>query len=59
MSYNPRHANVGIDIGMQVSNPGALPARPKNFNTFGKECGITLNTYNSKSLRMECMRCRH
>ncbi|KAH3910556.1 hypothetical protein HBI56_202860 [Parastagonospora nodorum] len=30
----------GIDI------PKALPARPKTFNTQGRECGITLNTFN-------------
>ncbi|KAF1946406.1 Piwi-domain-containing protein [Clathrospora elynae] len=26
--------------------PGSLPQRPKKFNTYGKECGITLNTFN-------------
>ena len=23
-----------------------MPARPRNFNSYGKECGITLNTFN-------------
>ncbi|CAO2656388.1 Nn.00g051910.m01.CDS01 [Neocucurbitaria sp. VM-36] len=29
-----------------ITIPSALPQRPKNFNSFGKECGLTLNTYN-------------
>jgi len=45
-SYRPRHANIGIDIDYQITIPSSLPQRPKNFNTFGKECGITLNTFN-------------
>ncbi|KAH7394184.1 Piwi domain-containing protein [Phaeosphaeria sp. MPI-PUGE-AT-0046c] len=28
------------------SIPNSLPQRPKNFNSFGKECLITLNTFN-------------
>jgi eukaryotic translation initiation factor 2C len=46
MSYRPRHANIGVDHDYQLSIPSALPQRPKNFNTFGRECGITLNTFN-------------
>lgn len=45
-SYRPRHANTGIDIDYQFTIPQSLPQRPKNFNSFGKECGITLNTFN-------------
>ncbi|KAH9879905.1 hypothetical protein J1614_001929 [Plenodomus biglobosus] len=44
-SYRPRHANIGIDHD-QITIPHALPTRPKNFNSYGKECGITLNTFN-------------
>jgi eukaryotic translation initiation factor 2C len=45
-SYRPRHANIGIDIDYQFTIPQSLPQRPKNFNTLGRECGITLNTFN-------------
>jgi eukaryotic translation initiation factor 2C len=45
-SYRPRHANIGIDYDYQFTIPQALPQRPKNFNSFGRECGITLNTFN-------------
>jgi eukaryotic translation initiation factor 2C len=45
-SYRPRHANIGIDYVGQLTLPKSLPQRPKNFNNFGKECGITLNTFN-------------
>jgi eukaryotic translation initiation factor 2C len=45
-SYRPRHANIGIDFVGQLTLPQSLPQRPKNFNTFGRECGITLNTFN-------------
>ena len=41
-----RHANDLADIHDQIAIPTALPARPKNFNQHGKECGITLNTFN-------------
>ena len=44
-SYRPRHANVTID-DEQITLPDSLPQRPKNFNTFGKETSITLNTFN-------------
>jgi len=44
--FRPRHANIGIDIDYQITIPQALPARPKQFNTHGRECGITLNTFN-------------
>ncbi|KAF2129769.1 eukaryotic translation initiation factor 2C 2 [Dothidotthia symphoricarpi CBS 119687] len=29
-----------------MSIPDTLPQRPKNFNIYGKECAITLNTFN-------------
>ncbi|KAH8727196.1 Piwi domain-containing protein [Phaeosphaeriaceae sp. PMI808] len=29
-----------------VKLPRGLPERPKTFNSFGRECGITLNTFN-------------
>jgi eukaryotic translation initiation factor 2C len=45
-SYRPRHANIGIDIEYQFSVPAALPQRPKNFNTYGREVNIILNTFN-------------
>jgi eukaryotic translation initiation factor 2C len=45
-SYRPRHANIKVDLGYQFSVPSSLPQRPKNFNTFGKEALITLNTFN-------------
>lgn len=44
--YRPRHGNIGFNIGEQIEIPKALPHRPKNFNTYGKECAITLNTFN-------------
>jgi len=45
-SYRPRHANIGIDHD-QITSPTAMPARPKNFNHYGKEIFITLNTFNA------------
>jgi eukaryotic translation initiation factor 2C len=45
-SYRARHVNIGADLDYQCSDPHTYPPRPKNFNTFGKECGITLNTFN-------------
>ncbi len=46
-SYRPRHANVIFDSHRsQISIPGTLPQRPKNFNTYGKETTLTLNTFN-------------
>lgn len=45
-SYRPRHANIAVDLEYQFSVPSSLPQRPKNFNTFGKEALITLNTFN-------------
>ena len=30
----------------QQTLPTALPQRPKTFNPYGKECAITLNTFN-------------
>lgn len=44
-SYRPRHANIAID-SEQYTIPDSLPQRPKNFNTFGKECPVMLNTFN-------------
>jgi hypothetical protein len=44
-SYHPRHANMDFNT-RQLSIPAALPQRPKNFNTYGKETTITLNTFN-------------
>jgi eukaryotic translation initiation factor 2C len=47
-TYRPRNANIsvaGIDLD-QEKNPHALPQRPKNFNTYGKETSIMLNTFN-------------
>lgn len=49
-SYRPRHANIGVNIDYQISIPSSLPARPKNLNTYGRECGITLNTFNIKAV---------
>lgn len=43
--FRPKHANIFIDHH-QITIPGSLPQRPKNFNTFGRECAITLNTFN-------------
>lgn len=45
-SYRLRHANIGIDH-TQITSPNPMPARPKNFNTYGKEIAITLNTFNA------------
>jgi eukaryotic translation initiation factor 2C len=45
-SYRPRHANISIDVEYQIASPHSLPQRPKNFNSFGRECGIMLNTFN-------------
>ena len=44
--FNPRHANVIVNTDYQITLPGSLPQRPKNFNTYGRECGLTLNTFN-------------
>lgn len=44
--FRPRHANLIVDYDPQITIPSALPQRPKNFNTYGRECGITLNTFN-------------
>jgi eukaryotic translation initiation factor 2C len=44
-SYRPRHANMDFNME-QLTIPNALPQRPKNFNTYGKETTITLNTFN-------------
>lgn len=30
----------------QLTIPSALPQRPKNLNTYGKEATVTLNTFN-------------
>lgn len=46
-SYRPRHANMIFDShSSQLTIPAALPQRPKNFNTYGKETTIMLNTFN-------------
>ncbi|KAH9862201.1 hypothetical protein IAQ61_010404 [Plenodomus lingam] len=45
-NFRPRHANIGFDGGFKIKIPHALPARPKNFNAYGKECAVTLNTFN-------------
>lgn len=46
-SYRPRHANTDFNSrNSQLAIPAALPQRPKNFNTFGKETTVTLNTFN-------------
>jgi eukaryotic translation initiation factor 2C len=46
-TYRPRHANMDFNSrSSQQSIPQALPQRPKNLNTYGKECAITLNTFN-------------
>lgn len=46
-SYRPRHTNMDFNSSAsQLSIPAALPQRPKNFNTYGKETTITLNTFN-------------
>lgn len=46
-SYSPRHANMDFNSrNDKLSIPAALPQRPKNFNSYGKETAITLNTFN-------------
>lgn len=46
-SYRPRHANMIFDShSSQLAIPSALPQRPKNFNSYGKETTIMLNTFN-------------
>jgi|TARA_R110002003_G_scaffold1113_3_gene22414 eukaryotic translation initiation factor 2C len=50
LSYRPRHANIGVNSDFQFNIPDALPARPKNFNSFGREVSITLNTFNVASV---------
>lgn len=45
-SYKPRHANIAIDDYDQMTIPHSLPQRPRNFNTYGKDVNITLNTFN-------------
>ena len=44
--YRPRHANMIVDFDYQLAIPDNRVQRPKNFNSYGKECGITLNTFN-------------
>lgn len=42
-----RHANVDLNSRTtQEGIPSTLPQRPKNFNTYGKETTIMLNTFN-------------
>ena len=46
-SYRPRHANMIFNShDSQHKLPDSLPQRPKTLNTYGKECTITLNTFN-------------
>jgi eukaryotic translation initiation factor 2C len=46
-SYLPRHDNMDLNSrSAQVAIPSSLPQRPKNFNTYGKETTIMLNTFN-------------
>ena len=46
-SYRPRHANMDFNSrDPQLTIPSALPQRPKNFNSYGKETTIMLNTFN-------------
>ncbi|KAH6511572.1 hypothetical protein HBI81_243350 [Parastagonospora nodorum] len=45
-SCKPRRASIGDETDYQSPISHALPDRPKNFNTSGRECGITLNTFN-------------
>ena len=45
--YAPRHLNMDFSSrAAQESIPTSLPQRPKNFNTYGKEATIMLNTFN-------------
>ncbi|KAL1654443.1 Protein argonaute [Didymella pomorum] len=46
-SYRPRHANMIFNShDSQHKLPESLPQRPNTLNTYGKECTITLNTFN-------------
>lgn len=46
-SYRPRHNNMIFNSQFsQLSIPASIPQRPKNFNTYGKETTIMLNTFN-------------
>jgi len=44
--YTPRHNNILFANDHQLTIPGSLPQRPKNFNQFGKAANIVLNTFN-------------
>lgn len=44
---SPRHANMDFNSrNDKHAIPAALPQRPKNLNTYGKETSVTLNTFN-------------
>jgi eukaryotic translation initiation factor 2C len=44
---NLRHFNMDFNSPtIQEAVPSSLPQRPKNFNTYGKETTIMLNTFN-------------
>jgi eukaryotic translation initiation factor 2C len=46
-SYRPRHANMIFNSrDEQQALPASFPQRPKTLNSYGKECTITLNTFN-------------
>lgn len=46
-SYRPRHNNMIFNSrDEQHTIPASLPQRPKNLNSYGKECTIILNTFN-------------
>jgi eukaryotic translation initiation factor 2C len=41
-----RHWDVDTNPQLKFEIPSSLPQRPAKFNSFGKECALTLNTYN-------------
>lgn len=46
-AYAFRHANAELSLpDPQFTVPSSLPQRPKNFNTYGKEATVKLNTFN-------------
>jgi eukaryotic translation initiation factor 2C len=44
--YTPRHNNIIFTNDYQLTIPGSLPQRPKNFNQYGRAANIVLNTFN-------------
>ena len=47
MSSRYRYANTDSNLrDPQLPIPSSLPQRPKNFNSYGKETTLTLNTFN-------------